>query len=110
MPATSASNLLGWNAGQIDPEGGRTGDFRDCPLLLTPGGISFHQDPYHGALGSRGGRDHRSQDSCLASPQVRVGTGPPPPHLRLDSLGKAESSVEEEPTAAGSWLSPSLEG
>lgn len=35
MPATSASHLLGWNAGQIDPEGGRTGGFRDCPLLLT---------------------------------------------------------------------------
>lgn len=49
MPATSASHLLGWNAGQIAPEGGRTGGFRDFPLLLTPGGISFYRDLHHRA-------------------------------------------------------------
>lgn len=89
---------------------GGQGGFRDCPLLFTPGGISFYRDLPHRALGSRGGMNHRSQDSCLASPQVHVGTRPPPPHLRLDPLRKAESSVEEEPAAVGSWLSPSLEG
>jgi hypothetical protein len=57
------------------------------------------------------GRDHRSQGSCLAErSQVRVGTRPPPPHLRLGQYRKAESSMEKaEPTAVSSWLSPSLE-
>lgn len=117
MPAPSASHLLGWNAGQIDPEDGRAGASGTAPSyppLVASLSTKIHtiEPQAPGSGDGMRGRDHRIQGGCLAErSQVHVGTRPPPPHLRLGQYRKAESSVEKtKPTAVGSWLSLSLAG